>query len=101
MSSDGFFSFGRGVAEGEPQLFSTSSEYHHIVAPYWADSDISNRVGAITYKVYTSENSPDVVNYISKFVSQNQKMGFEGKWMLVAEWKNVPQIGEPTNTVSY
>ena len=41
------------------------------------------------------------MNYVSKFVSQNQKVQFEGKWMLLAEWKNVPQFGKLTSIVSF
>ena len=75
--------------------------YNFIVAPFWANNDISSRVGHISYEVHTSETSPEILSLISAFVKQQQQINFSGNWMLVAEWNNVPQYGGSSSDVSY
>ena len=64
VSTNGFFSFGEGAVYNTPQLFSSSSPFTYIVAPFWANNDISNRVGNITYEVHTTVNSPRYITLV-------------------------------------
>ena len=89
VSSNGFFSFGGAVPYTTPQLFSSTFSDAYLVAPYWASNDISNRVGNISYEVHSST---DYVIQVSTFISQQQQVQFNGSWMLLAEWNNVPQF---------
>ena len=100
VSTNGFFSFGEGAVYNTPQLFSPSSPFNYIVAPFWANNDISNRVGNITYEVHTTENSPRYITLVSSFISQQQQVRFRGSWMLVASWNSVPQFGGSLTDVS-
>ena len=96
VSTNGFFSFDREVSFTNPQLFSPSFSDAALVAPFWADNDISNRVGAISYEVHSS-GSP--ISRVSTFISQQQQVQFSGSWMLLAEWNNVPQFNGSTDDV--
>ena len=101
VSTNGFFSFGEAAAVyNTPQLFSPSSPLAYIVAPFWANNDISNRVGNITYEVHTTETSPSYITLVSSFISQQQQVKFIGNWMLVAHWNGVPQFGGSLAAVS-
>ena len=100
VSTNGFFSFGEAAVYNTPQLFSPSSPPAYIVAPFWANNDISNRVGNITYEIHTTETSPSYTTLVSSFISQQQQVKFRGSWMLVAHWNGVPQFGGSLAAVS-
>lgn len=101
VSTNGFFSFGEAVVYNTPQLFSPSSPPTYLVAPFWSNNDISNRVGNITYEVHTVETSPSYTTLVSSFISQQKQVKFRGNWMLVAHWNGVPQFGGSLATVSF
>ena len=92
VSTNGYFSFGEEPIYNTPRNFSPSSPQMYIVAPFWANTDISNRVGNITYEVHTEENSQNQISLVSSFISQQQQVRFSGNWMLVAQWNSVPQF---------
>lgn len=71
-----------------------------MVAPFWASSDTSNRVGTVSYEVYRSETSQKYISQVSMFISQQQQVIFNGTWMLISEWSNIPQYGESVTVVS-
>ena len=100
ISSNGYFSFDRRVSYSSPQLFTSSSPQNHIVAPYWANNDISNRVGNVSYEVHSSGASSEVLDSVSTFISQQKLVQFSGSWMLLAEWNGVPQFGGSLTDVS-
>ena len=66
-----------------------------MVAAYWAHIDIHDRnTSRVSYEVHSaSSNGSDtaLLNAVSVFVSEWLQTTFEGKWMLVAEWSQVPQ----------
>ncbi len=82
------------------QPFSASSPLDYLVAPFWANVDISNRVGDVSYEVHSSDISPEYINIVSSFISQQEQVQFNGRWMLLAEWNSVPQLGESVAAVS-
>ncbi len=100
VSSNGFFSFDSEVAYNTPQLFSSSFPSAYLVAPFWANNDISNRIGNISYEVHSSEDSSEYINMVSTFISQQQQVQFNGSWMLLAEWNHVPQFSGSLAVVS-
>jgi len=68
--------------------------YNYLIAPFWTDSDITNGVGEVFYRVY-EDSEP--LSWVSTYVSQQEQVSFSGTWMLIAEWNNVPQyLGETT-----
>lgn len=95
--TNGFLIFGVPDIDSSPSLF--PSELSFAVAPFWADVDISNGVGEIRYEVHNASSDP-VIAEVSAFVSQQQQTVFQGEWLLVAEWRDVPEFGENTSLVS-
>ena len=83
-----------------PQLFSPSFQAVHLVAPFWANNDISNRVGSISYEVHSSNVSSDYISLVSTFISQQKQIQFIGSWMLLAEWTNVSEFNGLLTDVS-
>ena len=69
-------------------LFPNSSNYSYIVAPFWADHD--HRVaGQVSYEMYPKSSE---VSFVNRFINQKTGNNFEGSWMLVAKWDNVPEL---------
>ena len=60
----------------------------YLVAPFWADVDISGKVGDVSYQVY-STGSP-LLDTVNTIISGEENINFIGHWMLVAEWDDVP-----------
>ena len=89
MSTNGIISFSRPFPYHSPHLFPGSSFYSFLVAPFWTDNDISNGVGLVSYQVH--DGTTESLNWVSSFISQRQQIRFNGNWMLVAEWRNVPK----------
>ena len=69
-----------------PSLFPGSNN-DYIVAPFWADNDITHE-GQISYE---SHQGTDLLTHVSFFIRQLLQTDFSGTWMLVAEWEDVPQ----------
>ena len=88
---NGFFQF-------VPELFPIESEY--LVAPFWADVNIANmeRVGDVSYQVYSS-GSP-LLDTVNAFICDEKNFDFNGNWMLLAEWNDVPLFVGPVSEVS-
>lgn len=51
----------------------------------------------MSYQVH--ESATESLNWVSSFISQRQQIRFNGSWMLVAEWRNVPQYNGDTSIV--
>lgn len=70
------------------------------MAPFWSDNDI-RRNGSVRYIVLTEERSTEgdeVFEQVTAFVraqleaageEQDEIFGFQGSWMLVAQWDHV------------
>ena len=90
---DGFFSFGRAVNDWTPSYF--PQEHDYMVAPYWAHIDLHDRnISSVSYEVHSASSNGSetaLLNEVSVFVSEWLQTTFEGKWMLLAEWSQVPQ----------
>lgn len=81
----------------DSELFSTSSTPTYLVAPFWAHS----RGGNISFEVFNSSHSPDVLQDVSSFINKEEEgEGFSGIWMLVAEWANMLEYGTDSPVVS-
>ena len=85
VGTNGYFTFDEFTAF----TFSESTTIP-LVAPFFADNDISFGVGEIIYEVHTESTSESIISYVNSIVNQNHHADFEGKWMLVATWSGVP-----------
>jgi len=100
VSTNGLISFGRSFKSHSPHLFPETDFYNYLVAPFWSDNDITNGVGEVSYQTYNNSQS-EALTYVSTYIKQQHQVNFSGTWMLIAEWKNVPQYLGDNNRVSY
>lgn len=100
VTTNGLFSFGRSVSHSLPNLFPGTGSSNFLVAPFWANNDLSNRIGHVSYEVHTSSSSSQLLDLVNTFISQQQQSNFSATWLLVSEWMNVHQSDRPTDIVS-
>ena len=100
MGSNGYFSFEEFLGCC-PTLFPRDSDSRLLVAPFWVDTNIANddEVGTVGYEVH-NDQSGSFLSQVSEFVSRQQRTSFDGQWMVVAEWRDVPAFGGSTSVVS-
>ena len=67
------------------------------MAPFWADVDIEEKVGNISYQVYSTE-SP-LLDAVNTIISDEENISFIGHWMVVTEWNSVPGFDSSRNKV--
>ena len=96
VSSNGLLSFDKSLDFFRPILFPNSSQYSYIVAPFWADHD-PRPAGQVSYEVHQEDADLSTVN---RFLKQHTGTEFEGSWMLVAYWDNVPEYRSSAEAVS-
>lgn len=99
VSTNGILSFGRPFPQHSPHFFSEASFYDYLVAPFWSDNDITGGVGEVSYQVH-EDNQSESLSWISTYISQQQQINFNGNWMLIAEWTNVPEYLREKSFVS-
>ena len=98
VSTNGILSFGQAFTFHYPEHFPGSSSSSYLVAPFWADNDITNGQGQVSYEVH--DIPTEGMEWVGTFVSQQEQTSFSPSWMMVAEWKEVPQFGGLLEDVS-
>ena len=71
-----------------------------VVAPFFTDIDISEGIGQINYETHTRSSSESILNLVNSIINKQTETEFNGNWLLVATWDNVPQFGGDYNIVS-
>ena len=71
-----------------------------LVSPFFCDIDISKGTGSISYEVHTAGQSTVIFSDINTIVREQMETDFSGTWLLVAEWRNVPEFGRLQTIVS-
>lgn len=66
------------------------------VMPYYSNIDNSRGVGEIKYEVHTLASVSSFLVDVSTFIRKETGSLFSGKWMLLAEWRNIPHYISPT-----
>ena len=79
-----------------PVLFPNSSTYSYIVAPFWADHD-PRPAGQISYEIHDANSESLVV--VNRFIRQQSGTAFEGSWMLLAHWDDIPEYRSDVDKV--
>lgn len=101
VGTNGYFTFSNFTGF-TPFPFSGGNSLS-LVAPFFADWDISDGSGSITYQMYDHFNSTlsrTVVEEINNEINLNKKhRNFSAQWLLIAKWDNVTLFGN-YNTVS-
>ena len=93
MGANGFFTF-QPFDEYSPFEFYGNRNIS-LVAPYFADTDISKGIGSVTYEVHNDSIIPssNILSQVDSLIVEHKQTQFSGKWLMVAEWKNVPPFG--------
>jgi len=86
VDTNGYFLFRRGFSSFSPSAFPGSLK--HIVAPFWADNDISRNMGRISYEVHTGGSH--LLDQVNMFINAHEGVSFTGTWMIVTEWFQAP-----------
>ena len=94
---DGFLSFGREVTTIPSGPFPESGNF--LVAPFSSENDLEYRSAEVSYEVHDSSSNSDALDWVSRFISQNELTDFSGNWMVVVAWKGLPQTGGSTSEV--
>jgi hypothetical protein len=68
------------------------------VAPFWADHD-PRPAGQIAYEIHGANS--EILSVVNRFIRQQTGTDFEGSWMLVANWDNVPEYRADANKVGW
>lgn len=71
----------------------------YVVAPFEADTNVASGKGNVSYEVHSAFRNPAVLSRVNKFIRKKEQNSFAGTWMLVVEWRNVPQPGQTSSLV--
>ena len=78
-------SFGVPYTAVSPKLFPIVTP---VVAPFWDDIDLRG-LGNISYNIFNSTSSSNVIQQVNNFVSLEVNLTFSADWILVVQWLNV------------
>ena len=70
-----------------------------LAAPFFTDIDISIGIGRIMYAVYNATIPEPILSSVNSVINEHMLTDFHAKWLLVAEWDNVPKYGSRINAV--
>ena len=103
MVVDGVISFGQPPPEvmNSNEAFPTGTGAY-LVAPFSTSLDLSSG-GSVVCQLLrcNTTTSQERLERVSDFISQVKNISFEGTWMFVATWNNVPQLHFNDNLVSF
>ena len=83
---NGLISFGNPFPTFFNQIFPGGVSTQFLIAPFWDDVN-TNDGGTISYEIHTSG---DVLQSVSQYVEAQIDADFEGYWMMVVFWDQVP-----------
>lgn len=86
MSTNGLIAFGNPWSSFFNVPFPSFLTNFFLIAPFWDDANTNNG-GTISYEIHTSGSALEMV---SDFVSARTNTEFEGYWMMVVLWDQVP-----------
>ena len=95
MNVNGVVSFGDSFSFYRPILFPAYRArlfYAYAVAPFWSDIGISIR-GQVSWEILTpgvSSFGDRYFSMVSQFIQNTQGVAFEGSWMMLANYDEVP-----------
>ena len=62
------------------------------MAPFFTDIDITLG-GQINYEIHTVTTSQSILSEVNSLINEHTQTEFNGEWLLVATWDNVPPYG--------
>ena len=91
IGTNGYFTFD-GFTGYSPFTFNENTT-QSLVAPFFTDIDISGG-GQIVYEVHTVTTSQSILSEVNSLINEHTQTQFNGEWLLVATWDNVPPYGD-------
>lgn len=88
-------SFGREFPHTNPAVFPTlepETFYSYVAAAFWGDAD-TRLDGEVYYELHVAADNPiseELIGRVNDFLAQEQGVDFDGNWMLVVHWNNIP-----------
>ena len=92
VGTNGYFTFD-GFTGYSPFIFNENTT-QSLVAPFFTDINISEGVGQIDYEIYTLTTSQSILSEVNSLINEHTQTEFNGEWLLVATWDNVPPFGD-------
>ena len=92
VGTNGYFTFD-GFTGYSPFIFNENTT-QSLVAPFFTDIDISEGVGQIDYEIHTLTTSQSILSEVNSLINEHTQTEFNGEWLLVATWDNVPPFGD-------
>ena len=97
VSSNGYLAMGRII--GYSEIGDIPTPGISIVAPFAANTDLT-RTGSVRWKTFFSHNAG--TTFISAYISSRLGVSFNGTWMLIVYWYDVPQyLGSTVRAKKY
>ena len=91
VGTNGYFTF-QYFTSFSPFIFNENIT-QSLVAPFFTDIDISYGVGQIDYEIHTVTTSQSILSEVNSLINEHTQTEFNGEWLLVATWDNVPPFG--------
>ena len=90
VGTNGYFTF-QYFTGFSPFIFNENTT-QSLVAPFFTDIYISDGVGQIYYEIHTVTTSQSILSEVNSLINEHTQTEFNGEWLLVATWDNVPHI---------
>ena len=94
IGTNGYFTF--DGYNGFSQFIFTGNNTPLLVAPFLFDINISGGSGQIVYELHTVTTSQSILSEVNSLINEHMQTQFNGKWLLVATWDEVPAFGDYT-----
>ena len=91
VGTNGYLSFDKVFTDYESFEF-PGLGHVTLLAPFFCDIDISKGTGRISYEVHKVSQSEAVFAEVNRIVREKMNTEFSGTWLLVAEWRDVPEF---------
>ena len=56
-------------------------------------------MGTVSYEVHNETNGTSLMSTVNTYINAKMSNEFRGTWMLVVEWKDIPQNGDQHSNV--
>ena len=99
VGTNGLITFGEpnDANDGGPEPFPVSY-WTYAVAPFWQQFNTTGE-GRVLWRIVNDSDSLDMVNTLIK--GEYGDTDFDGFWMLVASWENVPVTGDSVSKIEF
>ena len=91
VGTNGYFAFEQFI--GFTPFTFDGNRNISLVAPFFTDTDLSIGKGHVFYEIHTDTTSTEMFSSINSLINEHKQAQFDGKWLMVAKWEDVPPYG--------